>query len=87
MPAMSRIMRSESRTGSTLLRGELIHVRLFEAALCDPRRAEAQAGRVERGLVAGDGVAVDDDSGDVEDARGEVAHERRAVGTNNGFTI
>ncbi len=69
------------------VRGELIHVRLFETALSDPRRAEAQAGGVERGLVAGDGVAVDDDSGDVENTRREIAHERRAVRAHDRFAI
>ena len=50
-----------------------------EAALRDPWRANADAAGVEGVLVAGDGVAVDDDADDIQDARGLVAAERRAV--------
>jgi hypothetical protein len=59
--------------------GQLGRFLLVEAALRDPRGPEADPGRLGSGSVAGDGVAVDDDARQVEDARRLVARERRAV--------
>ena len=59
--------------------GQCAGLLLVEAALGDPRRAEADAARVGGILVAGDGVAVDDDAHQVEDARGLIAGQRNAI--------
>ena len=60
---------------------------LVEAALGDPGCAQADAGRVERVDVAGDGVAVDDDAGHVQDAGGVVPGQGCAVGALDGGDI
>ncbi len=59
--------------------GQLAGFLLVEAALGDPGRAQADAGRVEGGFIAGDGVAVDDDADQVQDAGGLVAGEAGAI--------
>ncbi len=59
--------------------GQLAGHLLVEATLRDPRRAQADTAGVHRVLVAGDGVAVDHDADDVEDARGLVAAQLGAI--------
>ena len=67
--------------------GQALRLRLAEAALGEPGRAQAEARRPERRFVAGDGVAIEHDPGQVEDARGHVAAERRAIGAAHRLAV
>ena len=67
--------------------GDLDHVGFFEAALGHPGGAQADAGGGEGGFVTGDGVAVADDAGQIEDAGSHVAGERGAIRAGDGFAV
>ncbi len=58
-----------------------------ETSLGDPGCAQPDAGRVERGFVSWDGIPVNDDPHQVENAGGLVAGKRCAVGSLDGPAI
>ena len=77
-------------TGPQQLRhqvGQLVNLGFAETALRKPDGAQAQAGRVERAAISGNGVAVDDDVGHVQDAAGGVSHQWHAVCAAHRFAI
>jgi len=64
-----------------------VDLRLAEAALRDPRRAQPDARGAEGRFIARNRVPVADDPSQVEDARGRIAAERGAVLAGHGLTI
>ena len=57
------------------------------AALAQPGCAQPDAARAQRRSIARDGLAVDDDAGEIQDARRHVAAENCAVRSGHGFAI
>ncbi len=67
--------------------GQGIHVLLVQAALGDPGSAHADAGAQSGDLVPGNGVPVDHDAAQVQDAGGGFAVQREAGGGIHSFQV
>ena len=68
-------------------RATSVHLGRAEAALGEPGRAQADAHRQRGQRVAGDGVLVGDDAGQVQDADGRLAAQRRMPRLSSASTL
>src|SRR3972149_10921656 len=66
---------------------QAVNLGLTDPALRDPRGAHAQAGGIVGRGVAWDGVAVDHNAGQVEDARRHIPRKRGALFADDGFGV
>ncbi len=67
--------------------GNLFHLRLPQAALSDPGRAQPDTAGIGSRLVAGDGIFVDDQAHHVEDRSRDATHQRSVVAPAHGFAV
>src|SRR5690606_35053921 len=66
---------------------QFVNFGIAKAALRDPGCADADARRPQSAAVAGDGLTVEDDSGQIKDARSHIAAEGCAIRPDNRFAI